>query len=130
MRLLCADGFIWNTPRLLKMVWYYAVTDPADPSHVLEALKKGPYGRCVFHCDNTVVDHQTVDIKFENQVTASFLMTAFTRSMCKADPSDGNKGGAEGRHGCRCYRAYRFCKRKSGDRYSFTLLQRDTTEVI
>ena len=34
--------------------------------------------RCVFRCDNTVVDHQTVDIEFDNQVTASFLMTAFS----------------------------------------------------
>ena len=51
-------------------------------SIVLEALKKGPYGRCVFHCDNTVVDHQSVDIKFENQVTASFLMTGLYRPVC------------------------------------------------
>ena len=58
----------------------------------MEALKKGPYGRCVFHCDNTVVDHQSVDIKFENQVTASFLMTAFTDQCARRIRLMGTKG--------------------------------------
>ena len=74
----------------------YAVTDPADTPHVLEALEKGPYGRCVFHCDNTVVDHQTVDIKFENQVTASFLMTAFTNQCARRIRLMGTKGEIKG----------------------------------
>ena len=64
--------------------------------HVLEALKKGPYGRCVFHCDNTVVDHQSVDIKFENQVTASFLMTAFTDQCARRIRLMGTKGEIKG----------------------------------
>ncbi len=42
------------------------------------ALKKGPYGRCVFRCDNNVVDHQITNMLFENDVTASLTMTAFT----------------------------------------------------
>ena len=73
-----------------------AVTDQTDPEHVLEALKKGPYGRCVFHCDNTVVDHQSVDIKFENQVTASFLMTAFTDQCARRIRLMGTKGEIKG----------------------------------
>ena len=74
----------------------YAVTDNADSEHILYALKKGPYGRCVFHSDNTVVDHQTVEIEFENQVTASFLMTAFTNQCARRIRLMGTKGEIKG----------------------------------
>ena len=43
-----------------------------------EALRKGRYGRCVFHCDNNVVDHQVVDLLFEGGVTATLTMCGFS----------------------------------------------------
>ena len=91
-----APRFYLKHPKAVDDGLVYAVTDNTDPSHVLETLKKGPYGRCVFHCDNTVVDHQTVDIMFENQVTASFLMTAFTNQCARRIRLMGTKGEIKG----------------------------------
>lgn len=45
----------------------------------LKALKEGPYGRCVYYCDNNVVDHQVVNLLFENDVTATFSMNGFNK---------------------------------------------------
>ncbi len=44
----------------------------------LKALQQGPWGRCVYHCDNNVVDHQTVNAQFANGVIATFTMSGFT----------------------------------------------------
>lgn len=48
---------------------------------LMEALRTGPYGRCVYRCDNNVCDHMSVIMEFENQVTATFSLTAQT-SAC------------------------------------------------
>ena len=51
---------------------------PATEDKLNAAIKDGPYGRCVFYCDNNVVDHQMVQMVFENGVKASFTMMAFS----------------------------------------------------
>lgn len=48
-------------------------------SEVLNALHNTPYGKCVYKCDNNVVDHQTVNMEFEGGTTVSMTMSAFTK---------------------------------------------------
>lgn len=43
-----------------------------------EQLRNGLYGRCVYHCDNDVVDHQIVSMEMESEVTINFSMDIFT----------------------------------------------------
>ncbi|MCX4285856.1 MAG: Gfo/Idh/MocA family oxidoreductase [Clostridia bacterium] len=56
------------------------------------ALKTGPYGRCVFHCDNNVVDHQVCNLLFEDAVTVDFSMCGFTAKNCRQCKIMGTKG--------------------------------------
>jgi len=66
------------------------------PETILQALKTGPYGRCVFRCDNDVVDHQVVALEFAEQVTASFAMEAFTSYGGRRTAVMGTLGDAVG----------------------------------
>ena len=61
---------------------YNVITNqlPLTEAALTEAIEKGPYGRCVFYCDNDVVDHQITQMQFENGVTATLTMTAFSHS--------------------------------------------------
>ena len=64
--------------------WWLAGLDWCDPNgtdaDVAKALenKDCPYTRCVFKCNNDAVDHQVVNLLFENGATAHLTMTAFT----------------------------------------------------
>lgn len=51
-----------------------AIDKPTTEEKLREGLRKGPLGRCVFGCEVDVVDHQLVQMEFENGVKASLKM--------------------------------------------------------
>ena len=59
---------------------FNVITDkiPLTEQALYEGINNTDYGKCVFDCDNDVVDHQIVSMEFENGVKASLTMTAFT----------------------------------------------------
>lgn len=50
---------------------------------IMNELRTGPYGRCVYRCDNNVVDHQVVSMLLEGDVTVNFSMDPFTKEGCR-----------------------------------------------
>lgn len=46
--------------------------------NIRHLLKTGPYGRCVYACDNDVVDHQVVNMLMEDGASFQMTMSAFT----------------------------------------------------
>lgn len=64
-------------------------------ANVEKALREGPYGRCVYACDNDVVDNQTVMLEYDGPVTGNFTMTAFTPTFHRKCRIFGTRGYIE-----------------------------------
>ncbi|MFI1964906.1 Gfo/Idh/MocA family protein [Streptomyces pathocidini] len=78
-------------------VWPLAVVvDDFTPDALEQALRTGPYGRCVYACDNDVVDHQVVAMEFPGGATANFTMTAFTEGGSRRTRVFGTRGELTG----------------------------------
>lgn len=63
---------------------------------ITEALKSGPYGRCVYACDNDVADNQVVNILLEDGAAINFTATAFTQECCRTIMVVGSHGSIQG----------------------------------
>jgi len=95
-----------NAPDWMKL----PVSNNMSDAGLLEALSNGPYGRCVYQCDNDVVDHQVVIIEFENAMTASFTMTAFTHENTRTIKVMGTTGEIRGHMDKNILEIYQFGK--------------------
>lgn len=76
--------------------WARHFTPDLSKEAIVEGLRTSPYGRCVYKCDNNVVDHQVVNMEFENGATATFSMSGFTMKQERIIQVMGTKGQING----------------------------------
>lgn len=67
-----------------------------SPQGKMQALAEGRFGRCVYHCDNDVVDTQVINMLYDNGVTVAFSMTAYSEDCYRTIKLTGTKGEIEG----------------------------------
>ena len=60
-----------------------AVCTNPTKENLEKAIIDGPYGRCIYKCDNNVVDHMVNILEFEDNVTATFNLSAFTKECTR-----------------------------------------------
>lgn len=98
-----------------KNAWFRtSATQQVAPTDadVERALRETNYGKCVFSCDNDVVDHQVVNMEFAGGVTVSMTMEAFHKGG-RSTTIMGTKGEIRANMGEDHITVYRFADRKS-----------------
>lgn len=72
--------------------WARYMTHDLSQEGIIRALKEGPFGRCVYRCDNNVVDHQVVNMEFASGANANFIMSGLTKSATRRVQIMGTQG--------------------------------------
>ena len=99
----CLDGcpHYRTCPYHVMKLYFNEDTDPAfirqmgvveSKEQLYDLLRHNQFGRCVFQCDNDVVDNQTVQIRFEDNISVSFTMCGHNgaeRRMTKISMTNG-----------------------------------------
>jgi predicted dehydrogenase len=81
-------------------IWPFTVLSP-DVSHAgrRQALETGPYGRCVYRCDNDVVDHQIVTMELESGTSVVLAMHGHSNEEHRSMRYDGTRATLRARFG-------------------------------
>ncbi|MFN3982071.1 MAG: Gfo/Idh/MocA family protein, partial [Caldilinea sp.] len=74
-------------------VWpFTAMTHDVSRAGRQRAIETGPYGRCVYRCDNDVVDHQTVLMELASGASVTLVMHGHSNEEHRSMRYDGTKG--------------------------------------
>jgi predicted dehydrogenase len=96
-----ADNCKYYAPRLYannKSGFPFDVISPvADAQVRLQALKDGWYGRCVYFCDNDMIDHQTINMLLEDDTTVTLIMNGHGDEECRTMRYDGTLATLRGK---------------------------------
>jgi predicted dehydrogenase len=76
--------------------WPRSVVAHGDDAAVRAALASGPFGRCVYRCDNDVADHQVATLRFASALTATLTVTAFSEENTRTLRIFGSHGELSG----------------------------------
>jgi predicted dehydrogenase len=78
--------------------WPRSVVSEVDSVEArMDALRSGPYGRCVYHCDNDVVDQQSVVMELESGVSISLNFVGHSHREGRTLRIDGSRATLRGK---------------------------------
>jgi predicted dehydrogenase len=72
------------------------ISDGMGKERLQKELEDSQFGNCVFDTDNDVVDNQISSIEFENGVTATFILNAFSNEISRSIQLLGTEGELRG----------------------------------
>ncbi len=72
------------------------IAEDTSPEARKRALESGPYGRCVYHCGNDVVDHQVVAMQFGYGASAVLVMHGHSHQEGRTMRFDGTRATLRG----------------------------------
>ncbi len=75
---------------------FTAITEDVSYAGRLKAIQEGPYGRCVYRCDNDVVDNQIVSMEMESGATVALIMHGHSYLEGRTLRIDGTKATLRG----------------------------------
>jgi predicted dehydrogenase len=76
-----------------------AVAHDPTPENVMEALRRGPYGRCVYLCDNDNPDHQVVMMEFSGGISVTLTLHGHSHIEGRRMSIFGSHGSLEAHFG-------------------------------
>lgn len=74
----------------------HVITDDLSREGRVEALQRGPYGRCAYRAESNVVDHQIVTMELESGTSVALIMHGHSHEESRTMRYDGTRATLRG----------------------------------